>query len=128
VPPSAASAKLQLASDIHCACSKRCWISVLTIAPWFAPDSALEGDGFEPSVPRQIRCRFHDGSPVSHEGLTVTQTRNHEFEFVSLQRRVRCEPDFRRVSPCRGQVLRPDRAVVNEIVAMIAEANKLSVR
>jgi len=48
-------------------------------------DSALEGDGFEPSVPRRIRCRFHDGSPVSHEGLTVTQTRNHEFEFVSLQ-------------------------------------------
>src|ERR1700693_4012192 len=39
----------------------------------FARDSPLEGDGFEPSVPRQIRCRFHDGSPVSHEGLTVTR-------------------------------------------------------
>ena len=30
--------------------------------------------------------------------------------------------------PARGQVLRPERAVVNEIVAMIAEANRLSVR
>ena len=29
----------------------------------FALDSALEGDGFELSVPRQIRCRFQDGSP-----------------------------------------------------------------
>jgi len=26
VPPSEAAAKLQLASGIHCACSKRCWI------------------------------------------------------------------------------------------------------
>jgi hypothetical protein len=34
----------------------------------------------------------------------------------------------RGLSSCCGQVLRPDRAVVNEIVAMIAEANRLSVR
>ena len=30
----------------------------------FAPDSPLEGDGFEPSVPLQIRSRFRDLSPV----------------------------------------------------------------
>ena len=30
----------------------------------FARDSALEGDGFEPSVPLQIRSRFRDLSPV----------------------------------------------------------------
>src|SRR6202030_4138944 len=30
----------------------------------FAPDSPLEGDGFEPSGPLQIRSRFRDLSPV----------------------------------------------------------------
>src|SRR6516162_9722468 len=35
-------------------------------------ESALEGDGFEPSVPRQIRSRF-ESSPVSHDGLTVSR-------------------------------------------------------
>jgi hypothetical protein len=30
----------------------------------FAQDSLLEGDGFEPSVPRQIRSHFRDLSPV----------------------------------------------------------------
>jgi len=30
----------------------------------FAADSALEEDGFEPSVPRQFRRRFQDGRPV----------------------------------------------------------------
>src|SRR6266436_1476596 len=39
----------------------------------FAPDPALEGDGFEPSVPQQIRSRFRDSSPVSHDGLTVSR-------------------------------------------------------
>ena len=29
----------------------------------FVADSALEGDGFEPSVPLQIRSRFRDLSP-----------------------------------------------------------------
>jgi hypothetical protein len=38
----------------------------------FALDSPLEGDGFEPSVPQQIRPRFRDRSPVSHDGLTVS--------------------------------------------------------
>jgi hypothetical protein len=39
----------------------------------FALDSALEEDGFEPSVPQQIRSRFRDSSPVSHDGLTVSR-------------------------------------------------------
>src|ERR1700730_5974983 len=30
----------------------------------FAPDSPVEGDGFEPSVPLQVRSRFRDLSPV----------------------------------------------------------------
>jgi transposase-like protein len=37
------------------------------------PRRSLEGDGFEPSVPLQIRCRFQDGRPVSHDGLTVSR-------------------------------------------------------
>src|SRR5580700_11425588 len=36
-------------------------------------DSPPEGDGFEPSVPQQIRSRFRDSSPVSHDGLTVSR-------------------------------------------------------
>jgi hypothetical protein len=39
----------------------------------FAADSALEGDGFELSVPQQIQSRFRDSSPVSHDGLTVSR-------------------------------------------------------
>jgi hypothetical protein len=39
----------------------------------FALDSSLEGDGFEPSVPQQIRSRFRDSSPVSYDGLTVSR-------------------------------------------------------
>jgi hypothetical protein len=39
----------------------------------FAPDSALEGDGFEPSVPQQIRSRLRDGPVPPHHGLTVSQ-------------------------------------------------------
>ena len=38
-----------------------------------SPDSPVEGDAFEPSVPLQIRCRFQDGRPVSHDGLTVSR-------------------------------------------------------
>ena len=32
----------------------------------------LEGDGFEPSVPRQIRSRFRDSQSRLHHGLTVS--------------------------------------------------------
>jgi hypothetical protein len=35
----------------------------------FAPDSPLEGGGFEPSVPQQIRSLFETARPVSHHGL-----------------------------------------------------------
>ena len=38
----------------------------------FARDSSLEGDGFEPSVPRQISSLF-ESSPVSRDGLRVSQ-------------------------------------------------------
>jgi hypothetical protein len=38
----------------------------------FAPDSPLEGGGFELSVPQQIRFRFRESSAVSHDGLTVS--------------------------------------------------------
>ena len=38
----------------------------------FASASTLEGDGFEPSVPRQIRSRFESRS-ASHDGLTVSR-------------------------------------------------------
>ena len=60
----------------------------------FAHDSPLEGDGFEPSVPRQIRSRFRDSQPRIHHGFDGLANRNRKFESISLQRRVLCEPDF----------------------------------
>src|ERR1700724_3531374 len=39
----------------------------------FACDSPLEGDGFEPPVPQQIRSRFRESDHFSHDGLTVSR-------------------------------------------------------
>jgi hypothetical protein len=57
----------------------------------FAADSPLEGDGFEPSVPQQIRSRFRE-SRVAWR-FDRLATRNRKFESISLQRGVCCEPD-----------------------------------
>jgi len=53
----------------------------------FAPDSLLEGDGFEPSVPQQIRSDLGAAgpSPITVDSLA---TRNWKFESISLQRLV----------------------------------------
>jgi hypothetical protein len=56
-------------------------------------DSPLEGDGFEPSVPQQIRSRFRE-SRVAWR-FDRLATRNWKFESISLQQRVRCEPATR---------------------------------
>jgi hypothetical protein len=45
---------------------------VASAAPWFAPDSLLEGDGFEPPVPRAIRPRFGDFSFARLRGCPPT--------------------------------------------------------
>ena len=42
-------------SNTNCSC---CYCGAASAAPWFAPDSALEGDGFELSVPRQMGNGF----------------------------------------------------------------------
>ena len=36
-------------------------------------DLRLEGDGFEPPVPQQIRSRFRESSHFSYDGLTVSR-------------------------------------------------------
>jgi hypothetical protein len=79
----------------------------------FAADSLLEGDGFEPSVPRRRDNGFEfkpsalgreEGEAFGKMG-TVTEaksgletaahlTGDRGFESISLQQRVRCEPDF----------------------------------
>jgi hypothetical protein len=53
----------------------------------FVPDSLLEGDGFEPSVPQQIRSDLGTAgpSPITVDSLA---TRNWKFESISLQRGV----------------------------------------
>ena len=78
----------------------------------FAADSALEGDGFEPSVPRSRKGdsvgegeagkghgddkrRFRDGEDLK---------RDRGFESISLQGRVVCEPACWRSWTRRGRV------------------------
>jgi len=66
----------------------------------FAVDSLLEGDGFEPSVPRK-RNNFSRPPPFDPPQFAfrkrnrLLRTRNRWFESTSLQRGVHCEPDFR---------------------------------
>src|SRR5438552_17172547 len=73
----------------------------------FAMDSAVEGSGFEPSVPLQVLI-------VSRSPLVVSVTRfrkerksplprtgDRGFESTSLQRRVLCEPNAGGPSPTR---------------------------
>jgi hypothetical protein len=56
----------------------------------FAVDSSLEGDGFEPSVPRQVFL----AAPSIHAQFTfrninrLARDRDRWFESISLQRRV----------------------------------------
>jgi hypothetical protein len=59
----------------------------------FAHDSALEGDGFELSVPGRETVK-----PIVGDGTTSSKTeadllRNRKFESISLQERVHCELD-----------------------------------
>jgi hypothetical protein len=50
----------------------RCPRPASVAEPTISPDSLLEGDGFEPSVPQQIRSPVRDSSPVS----LASQNRN----------------------------------------------------
>jgi hypothetical protein len=59
-------------------------------------DSPLEGDGFEPSVPRQIRSHFRYSNPVFHDVLTVSRPETGSSNPSPSQQRVACEPDFDR--------------------------------
>ncbi len=49
----------------------------------FAPDSPLEGDGFEPSVPRDKDDRFHSTSPAR-----LLSQKEPRSEFLSLRHRI----------------------------------------
>ena len=54
----------------------------------FAPDSPLEGDGFEPSVPlRHRKAKSNDAGSKN----VVPLTGDRGFESLFLQRGVRCE-------------------------------------
>ena len=65
---------------------------------WFALDSTLEGDEFEPSVPGRERVSPF-GYETGHRGargslVTVAHlTGDRGFESISLQERVHCELD-----------------------------------
>src|SRR5580692_7014194 len=82
---------------------------------WFALDSTLGGDEFEPSVPGRERVSPF-GNETGHRGargslVTVAHlTGDRGFESISLQRRVSCELDspgfghlhgVRHPGPCR---------------------------
>jgi hypothetical protein len=52
---------------------------VSSAVPWFAPDSALEGDGFEPSVPREETTLFEAAHRQDHaSGVGPAPTRRTE--------------------------------------------------
>ena len=61
----------------------------------FAADSALEGDGFEPSVPRQVSLAA-PSIPAQFTSLNINRLardRDRWFESISLHRRISCEPE-----------------------------------
>jgi hypothetical protein len=66
----------------------------------FAMDSPLEGDGFEPSVPRKRNTSLW-AAPLPSSQFAfrnenrLLRDRDRWFESITLQRRVGCEPDFR---------------------------------
>src|SRR6266850_2851706 len=75
-------------------------------SPPFAPDSPVEGTGFEPSVPRDttnlssrlwlVPANRKVGAKENrHTKRRALPPRNRWFESCSPQRRVQCEPDFR---------------------------------
>jgi len=51
------------------------WPTSTTPAAWFAMDSLLEGDGFEPSVPRHHGRRFRDTTFVGLKHLAAMRRR-----------------------------------------------------
>jgi hypothetical protein len=62
----------------------------------FAPDSPLEGGGFEPSVPLYGELGGQRFSSLRQFDLALRCCEgDRRFESCSLQRRVRCQPDFR---------------------------------
>ena len=59
----------------------------------FAPDSLLEGDGFEPSVPRRIFLAAPSIPQFTFRNINrLPRDRDRWFESISLQRGVSNEP------------------------------------
>src|SRR6266403_3397813 len=48
-------------------------LSMLTAAAWFVADSALEGDGFEPSVPLHILTVYKDAARSSRSPTPISE-------------------------------------------------------
>jgi hypothetical protein len=60
----------------------------------FVADSPLEGNGFELPVPGREAVN-RDGRRTGCPEIGTDLLRNRRFESISLQQRVRCEPDLR---------------------------------
>ena len=67
-------------------------VSCSIVGVRFATDSPLEGDGFEPSVPRAREDAFR--ACAVRPSPSLGRERDRGFESCSLRRRVTCEPDF----------------------------------
>jgi hypothetical protein len=85
----------------------------------FAPDSRLEGDGFEPSVPGTKQPVFVAEGELrgpnggSQKGLFLMRYR--WFESISLQQRVAQTCDSVGAFPCQRHSLRATRAPIAEL-------------
>ena len=97
----------------------------------FAPDSPLEGDGFEPSVPvarepailRKVNWGDRRGSQKNFAGYRW-------FESISLQRGVRCELDTAARRSTSGVIAQPsfdqrdDRAGRNDALKLASRGRR----
>jgi hypothetical protein len=71
----------------------------------FAPDSPLEGGGFELSVPGRETVKPPRGDEPSCLEKRADLFGNRRFESTSLQRRVLCEPTWSLAEVFRGDVV-----------------------
>jgi hypothetical protein len=103
----------------------------------FVTDSPLEGSGFEPSVPCHGSRDFLSFGKKTQRLLRSREPwwrtterplllrRNGEFEFTSLQRRVRCEPDFLSRVDHAGEVLDVLRKLSFRLAPQISDLPRL---
>src|SRR6202030_4372983 len=83
--------------------------------PTISPDSLLEGDGFEPSVPHKkqpfLAAPVRSPQFAFRNKKRLFRARDRWFESISLQRGVRCELDITEPARPKGRLGQEPRLV-----------------